>query len=88
MDLTLYTVPLYKVQSQTYATSDAVLVNGDAIDWANTADQLTFYWFPTIGEVVVSNLTFVPAHTPGNAKSLMSTSFESNVLNTLYKGML
>lgn len=85
MDVTLYTVPLYKVRSHISVASDDVLAHGEAINWAKTSDQLTFYWFPSINEVVISNLSFVPAETVGNAKLFMSTSFESNVLNTIYK---
>lgn len=85
MDVTLITVPLYKIRSHVFVASDDVLVNGEAISWAKTSDQLTFYWFPSISEVVVSNFSFVSAETVGNAKSFMSTTFESNVLNTIYK---
>lgn len=85
MTVTLHTVPLYKVKSELFVASDDVLANGEAINWAKTSDQLTFYWFPSINEVVVSNFSFVPAETEGNAKIFMSTSFESNVLNTIYK---
>lgn len=85
LNVTLHTVPLYKVKSELFVVSDDVLANGDAINWAQTTDQLTFYWFPSINEVIVSNFSFVPAETDGNAKSFMSTSFESNVLDTIYK---
>lgn len=85
VDVTLNTVPLYKVKSQTFVASDDVLTNGEAINWAKTSDQLTLYWFPSIAEVVVSNMSVVPAETAGNVKLFMSTTFESNVLNTIYK---
>ncbi|KAJ6637361.1 L-gulonolactone oxidase [Pseudolycoriella hygida] len=77
VDLTFRTVPLYKVRSEVYVESDEVLENGEAINWARTSDQLTFYWFPSIDEVAVSNMSFVAAETVGNAKILMSSSYES-----------
>lgn len=85
LDVTLHTVPLYKVKSEIYVASDDVLINGEAINWAQNSDQLTFYRFPSINEVVVSNFSFVPVETDGNAKIFMSTPFESNVLKTIYK---
>ncbi len=50
-----------------YVVSDEVLTNGVALNWAKTADQITFYWFPAFKHVVVANLTFVSADTDGNA---------------------
>ncbi|KAJ6645515.1 L-gulonolactone oxidase [Pseudolycoriella hygida] len=85
VDLTLETVPLYKVKSHVYVASDAVLQNGEAINWAKASDQLTLFWFPSINEVVVSNLSFVAPETVGNHKLFMSTTFRSNVLDTIYK---
>lgn len=85
MNVTLHTVPLYKVKSELYVVSDDALANGEAINWAKTSDQLTLYWFPSINEIVVSNFSFVTAETEGNTKISMSSSFESNVLNTIYK---
>lgn len=69
VDITLYTVPLYKVLAHNYVVSDDILTNGTALDWARTSDQITFYWFPAFKEVVVANLTFVSADTPGEARS-------------------
>lgn len=69
VDVTLYTVPLYKVRAYNYVVSDDVLINGEALNWARTSDQITFYWFPSFKQVVVANLTFVPSDTPGNAFS-------------------
>lgn len=67
MEITLFTVPSYKVRAHNYIVPDDVLTNGTAWSWANTTDQITFYWFPAFKEVVVANLTFLPADTPGNA---------------------
>lgn len=67
MDITLFTVPLYKVLAHNYIVSDEVLTNGAALKWAKTADQITLHWFPAFKEVVVANLTFVDVNTPGNA---------------------
>lgn len=65
--MTLYTVPLYKVLGHNYVVSDTVLTNGEALNWAKTTDQITFYWFPLFKEVVVVNLTFVAFDTTGDA---------------------
>lgn len=67
MKVTLNTVPLYKTLANNYRVSDDILTNGKAIEWARTADQICFYWFPTFKEVVVANWTIVPVETPGNA---------------------
>lgn len=69
VDITFFTVPLYKVLAHNYVVSDDVLTNGVALNWAKESDQITFYWFPSFKEVVVANLTFVPANTPGSAIS-------------------
>lgn len=69
MDVTLFTVPLYKVLAHNYIVDDEVLTNGVASNWAKNSDQLNFYWFPAFNEVVVANLTFVPVDTPGEALS-------------------
>ncbi|KAG4080041.1 hypothetical protein HA402_006353 [Bradysia odoriphaga] len=66
VDVTLKTVPLYKVLATNYIVSDEILSNGIALDWAKTTDQITFYWFPAFKEVVVANLTFVDVNEPGN----------------------
>lgn len=67
--MTLYTVPLYKVRAHNYIVSDTILTDGRAQNWARTADQIVLYWFPSLKEVIVANLTFVPADTPGTAFS-------------------
>lgn len=67
VDVTLYTVPLYKILAHNYVVPDDILTNGVAVNWAKTSDQIMFYWFPSIREVVVANLSFVPVSTPGNA---------------------
>lgn len=87
MDVTLNTVPLYKVKAHNYIVSDEILTNGEAINWARSSDQIMFSWFPTFNEVVVLNYTFVPAKTPGNARSQLIpiSSTETSVFSTLYK---
>lgn len=67
MDITLNTVPLYKVRGLNYVAPDEVLTNGVALNWAQTTDQITIHWFPSFNEVVVANLTFLPVDTPGKA---------------------
>lgn len=69
VEITLSTVPLYKVMAHNYVVGDDVLTNGVAQNWAKNADQMILYWFPAFKQVVVANLTFVPADTPGNAIS-------------------
>lgn len=66
-DITLYTVPLYKTVAHNYAVPDDVLTNGVAKYWAQTTDQISFYWFPAFQEVVVANWTIVDVETPGDA---------------------
>lgn len=69
VDVTLRTVPLYKVRAHNYIECDDVLSNGEAVEWARNIDELSLYWFPESAEVVVSNRTIVRADTPGNARS-------------------
>lgn len=88
MDITFYTVPLYKVRAYNYIESDEVLTNGVALNWAKTTDQITIHWFPSFHEVVVANLTFVPVHTPGIAWSnaiVPSTYDNFNLISTIAK---
>ncbi|XP_037051389.1 L-gulonolactone oxidase-like [Bradysia coprophila] len=67
VEITLYTVPLYKVLAHNYVVSDEILTDGTALNWARNSDQITFYWFPAFQQVVVANLTFVSASSPGEA---------------------
>lgn len=88
MDVTLDTVPLYKVLAHNYVTSDDVLTNGVASNWAETADQITIHWFPAFNEVVVANLTFISANTCGTAwtNAIVPSSYDNfNLIGTLTK---
>lgn len=87
LEVTLNTVPLYKVLAYNYISPENVLTNGVASNWAKTSDQIMLYWFPMFKEVVVANLTFVPANTPGNAASSVvgSTSDAGSALITAIK---
>lgn len=88
MDITFYTVPLYKIHAHNYVTSDEVLTNGDVLKWAKTADQITIHWFPSFNEVVVANLTFVPETTPGRAwtHAIVPSSYDNfNLIATIAK---
>lgn len=67
VDITLYTVPLYKVLAHNYVVSDTILTDGVALNLAKTSDQIIFCWYPTFKEVVVINFTYVPVNTTGNA---------------------
>ncbi|XP_037041555.1 L-gulono-1,4-lactone dehydrogenase-like isoform X3 [Bradysia coprophila] len=85
VDVTLYTVPLYKVHAHNYVTSDVVLTNGMAVKWAQSTDQITIYWFPEFNDVVVANLTFIPVESRGNARSnaiVPSTYDNFNLIGT------
>lgn len=88
IDITLYTVPLYKTLAHNYAVPDDVLTNGVAKNWAKTTDQISFYWFPAFKEVIVANWTIVNAETPGNAWTndhVPPTYDNFNVLTTFLK---
>lgn len=65
----MYTVPSYKVYAHNYVVSDNVFSNGVAINWARATDQIMFSWFPSSGQVVVSNMTFVSVDTDGMSYS-------------------
>ncbi|KAJ6635226.1 L-gulonolactone oxidase 5 [Pseudolycoriella hygida] len=65
--ITVYTVPLYKTLANNYVISDEILTNGKAIEMAQNADQMAFYWFPAFNQLVVANWTIVDANTEGNA---------------------
>lgn len=67
VDVTLYTVPLYKTLAYNHVVPDEILTNGVGSNWAKSTDQIAFYWFPAFHEVVVSNWTIVDVNTPGNA---------------------
>lgn len=67
MNVTLFTVPLYKVRAHNYVTKDDVLTNGMVQEWAKTMDQVTLNWFPAFKEVVVANYNMVDVKTPGEA---------------------
>lgn len=84
MDLTLYTVPLYKVHGFHYIESDDVLTNGVADNWVKITDQIHFHWFPAFNEVVVVNYTFVPVETRGTARTKIGypTSDTFNLIAT------
>lgn len=88
IDITLYTVPLYKTLAHNYAVPDDVLTNGVAKHWAKTTDQISFYWFPAFREVVVANWTIVDAQTEGNAWTndhVPPTYGNFNVLTSILK---
>ena len=69
VNITLYTVPLFKVLAHNYVVSDDILTSGKASELAKTSDQITFYWFPALRKVVVANATFVGVTESGNAYS-------------------
>lgn len=83
VDITLDTVPLYKVLAESYVTSDDVLTNGVATNWAKTTDHLMIHWFPAFKEVVVSNLTFVAVQSPGNARTNVGAPATYDNLNMI-----
>lgn len=86
VEVTLQTVPIYKVLGHNYVTSDVVLTNGQVVEWVKKTDQLLLSWFPAFNEVVVVNQTFVPATEKGKARSrLFSSSPEANAFAAQYK---
>lgn len=44
VDITLYTVPVYKTMAHNYIVPDEALTNGVGVNWAKTTDQIAFYW--------------------------------------------
>lgn len=89
VNITLDTVPLYKVHAHSYVTNDEILTNGVAANWAEITDSVMYLWFPAFNEVVVGNLTFVSATTPGTAKNKMAfpTSDAYNLVATNAKNV-
>ncbi|KAJ6635041.1 L-gulonolactone oxidase 2 [Pseudolycoriella hygida] len=87
VDLTMYTVPMYKIKSHNYIVSDEVLTNGKAIDWARDSDDISLVWFPKFNVAIVHNHTFVPTKTPGNALGnvVPTSSLKESIFSTLYK---
>lgn len=87
VNITLDTVPLYKVHAHSYVTSDDILTNGVATHWAEITDSMMYFWFPAFNEVVVGNLTFVSAAYPGTAKNKLAypTSDAYNLIATTAK---
>ena len=67
LEVTLKTVPLYKVRAYNYIVSDRILTNGSIEEMARNTDQLSIYWFPSFHNAVVSNWTIVDVGTPGDA---------------------
>lgn len=59
VEVTLKTVPLFKMTLTNSVHLDEVFFSGDALSWAMQLDYLQFYWFPFLGEVVVANGTYV-----------------------------
>ncbi len=88
VDITVDTVPLYKVRARNYVTSDDILTNGEAVKWAKSTDQITFHWFPAFNEVIVANLTFVSVDNYGTARTnaIVPSTYDSfNLLATTVK---
>lgn len=87
VDVTMNTVPLYKVKVDNYIVSDEILTNGTAINWARTFDQVNLAWYPNTEKILVFHQTFVPANTAGNAYAhlIPSSTTEESVFSTLYK---
>lgn len=67
INVTLYTVPLYKVTAVNTVVNDDILLNGQLLDMVRAADQTTVYWYPSLGKLVIGNWTIVDPATPGEA---------------------
>ncbi|KAJ6638939.1 L-gulono-1,4-lactone dehydrogenase, partial [Pseudolycoriella hygida] len=65
VEVTLNTVPLYKTYAFNKIVSDDILTNGEVVQMAQNADQMSLYWFPEFKEVVIANWTVVDANTSG-----------------------
>jgi len=66
--VTLKTSELYKVHAHNYVVSDEIITNGSVIDIARNSDQVSIYWFPSFGKVVIANWTILEdVNTPGTA---------------------
>jgi len=69
VQLTLYTVPQYKVQVTNYEASEEILLNGVALSLARKSDYLSLWWLPDDKSVVVGDGNYISLSVPGNASS-------------------
>jgi len=83
VSVTFETVPLYKMRGWAYVVDQSVLTDGTVNVWAQQTDQMTMYWFPSVGKIVVLNWTIVDVKTPGNAFTYDHVPSTSQLFNTL-----
>jgi len=70
LDVTLKTVPLFKMSVTNYVESETILLDGTALDWAQQHDWFEMWWFPSTKTVVVSKGVYTDNMTaPGNAST-------------------
>lgn len=70
IDVTLKTVPLFKMTVHNNIEAEAILLDGRAIQWAQDHDWFEMWWFPSDENVVVSRGNYTSdLSIPGNAST-------------------
>jgi hypothetical protein len=70
LDVTLQTVPLFKMTVKNYVESESILLDGTALQWATEYDWYEMWWFPSTKTVVVSKGNYTAdLNAPGNAST-------------------
>lgn len=65
VDVTLTTVPLFKMTIRNTLHPETILTDGTALIWAQSRDWFEMWWFPSSSSVVVSVGDYVDVSTPG-----------------------
>ncbi|KAJ6635180.1 L-gulonolactone oxidase 2 [Pseudolycoriella hygida] len=84
VDVTLATVPLYKILARSYVVSDDIFTNGKAIKLVKKKDQISFHWYPAFRQVVVMESKFVSTSKHGRAVSSGSVLSTSGYFNEIF----
>jgi len=74
---------LYKTTAFNRIVPDSVLTDGTLPGLLSQTDQTSFYWFPSLQQVVISNWTIVDVSTPGNAFTYDHVPSTSDTTNGL-----
>jgi len=70
LEVTLKTVPLFKMTVTNTVESETILLDGTALNWTQQHDLFEMWWFPSAKSVVVSKgLYTIDLTVPGNASS-------------------
>lgn len=67
MDVTVRTVPLFKMSVRNSVENEAILLDGRAIQWANEHDWFEMWYFPSSRSVIVSKGNYTTEVETGNA---------------------